>query len=299
VRRQAALGVAAIAACWGCIGLFVRWVDLPPVAIVASRCTLAAGSLALYFIVRRLRHGPSKRRWLTRTPWWGVALLGAGLAVHWLLLVAAQQRAPIGTVLLITYIAPVLVTLFAPWVLGELVPARTYVAAGLGLLGVAVLVRPGSGFGAGELLALAAGVTYAGITLFSKLMVGDIGGQRLAFLQLSVAALVLAPFAATASWGPPTASWWWLVLVGVLFTAVLGSAYLVFLDRLPASTVGVLTYMEPLTAVLVGWLFLGEEPSITMVGGGAMVVLAGIMVLPSAAGRRAAPDQTVTSGSPR
>jgi DME family drug/metabolite transporter len=314
VQRRAAVGVAGIAAAWGWIGLFVRWVDLPSAAIVVSRCALAALTLGAFLLVRRtvVRRrtkppfsgavrtrpaatttplGADRRRWPLRL---GAAIaLGAALGLHWLVLVAAQQRAPLGTVLLVTYLWPVLVTLLAPRLLGEHVARRTYLAAAIGFIGVAVLVRPGAGFGAGEALALLAAVSYAGITMGNKAVVGHLGATNLAFVQLSAAALVLVPFAALVDWGPPRVDWWWLVFVGVVLTALLGTIYLWLLDRLPASTVGVLAYLEPVAAVLVGWAFLDEVPSVTMVVGGALVVLAGIMVLPRAAPAPAAPAQTV------
>ena len=48
-----------------------------------------------------------------------------------------------------------------------------------------------------------------------------------------------------------------------------------------------------------GWVFLGEVPTVTTVVGGAMVVLAGIMVVPRATVPVVAPDGTVPSGTPR
>jgi drug/metabolite transporter (DMT)-like permease len=321
VQRRAALGVAGITAAWGWIGLFVRWVDLPSAAIVVSRCALAALALGGFLLGRRavLRRrsraagagaepdagsgsppaagavaSATGRRPRRRPPRFGAAVaLGAALGLHWLVLVAAQQRAPLGTVLLITYLWPVLVTLLAPHLLGEHVARRTYVAAAVGLVGVAVLVRPGAGFGAGEALALLAAVSYAGITMGNKAVVGQVGATHLAFLQLSAAALVLVPFAAVVDWGSPRADWAWLLVVGVVLTAMLGPAYLWLLGRLPASTVGVLAYLEPVSAVFLGWAFLDEVPSVTMVVGGALVVLAGIMVVPRAASAPAAPAPTV------
>ena len=89
------------------------------------------------------------------------------------------------------------------------------------------------------------------------------------------------------------------MFLGVFFTAILGSLYFVLLDQLPAATFSVLTYIEPVSAVLCGWVFLGEVPTATTLVGGAMVVLAGIMVVPRATVRMVAPDGTVPSGTPR
>ena len=52
------------------------------------------------------------------------------------------------------------------------------------------------------MLALLAALTYAGITLGAKDVVADVGGVRLAFIEFLVAAVVLAPFALAADWGP-------------------------------------------------------------------------------------------------
>lgn len=272
--RRAALGIAAIAATWGAIGIIVRQLPLPAVAIVFARCVLATATITATGLLAGRRLG--WRRLPQRTT---VVLLGVLLAFHWVCLFGAQQRAPVGTVLLITYLAPVVVAALAPKVLGEQVPARTFAALGVALVGTLLLVRPAPGQGTGIALALVAALTYAAITLVSKRVVGTVGGVRLALVQLASAAVALAPFAATASWGAPQASWLWLLVLGVVMTGLLGPAYLVLLDKLPASTVGVLMYLEPVSAVLLAWLVLDESPGPVTLVGGTLIVAAGIMVV--------------------
>ncbi len=268
--------VAAIAAAWGFIGVIVRWVELPAVAIVVSRCWIAVLVLGARWLVLRHR---GDRRSLVPTHRRIVLLLGVLLAVHWCALVAAQQRAPIGTVLLITYLAPVVVTVLAPRVLGEVVPRTTVAALVVALAGTVLLARPTVDGWSGIGLALVAAATWGAITLLSKKVVGDLGGANLALAQLGVAALVLTPVATTVHWGSPQMSWWWLAVLGGLFTGVLVGVYLTMLDRLPAATVGVITYVEPVSAVLCGWVFLAEVPDAVTVVGGAMVLVAGIAVV--------------------
>lgn len=269
--------MAAIAAAWGAIGIFVRWAALPAVAIVAVRCWFAMLTIGTAGLVRL---GPAKARQVLHVPRPLAAIaLGLGLAFHWLCLVGAQQRAPLGTVLLLVYLSPVLVAVLAPRVLGEHVPPRTYVALAVGLGGTLLLVRPEGGQGLGVALAVVAGVSYAALTLGSKWLVAEVGGVRLAFVQLGVAGIALLPLALIADWGEPSWSWAWLALLGIVFTGVLGPLYLVLLDRLPASTVGVLGYLEPASALVLAWLVLDEQPSAATVAGGIMIVAAGIMVV--------------------
>lgn len=276
-QREAALGVLAIAAAWGMIGVLVRWVALPAVVVVCVRTLLAAATIGAAGLVHL---GPRRARAALRLPR-PLAVVGLGLllAVHWTCLFAAQQRVPVGTVLLITYLAPVLVAVLAPRLLHEHVPATTVAALVVALVGIALLVRPAPGQGAGIVLAVAAAVTYAGITLASKYLVADVGGVRLAFAHLGVAGLAMLPFALAADWGEPSWSWAWLLVVGVVLTGILGPVYLVLLGHLPAATVGVLGYVEPVSAVLLAWVLLGERPSPATVAGGTLVVAAGIMVV--------------------
>jgi drug/metabolite transporter (DMT)-like permease len=273
---MAALALAAIASTWGFIGLIVRQVDLPAVAIVAARCWLGALGIGVGLLIYTRRTGarvPRPARPIL------TVLTGVVLAVHWLLLVEAQQRAPLGTVMLVMYLSPVIVAVLAPRVLGETVPPTTKLALGVAVAGLALLARPEPGALDGFALAVGAGVAFAAWTLMCKAVVADLGGFWLGFSNLSVAGLVLAPWALLVDWGPPQASWSWLLVLGLGMTALLGPLYLVVLDRLPASTASVLLYFEPVSALLLAWAFLDEEPTPLTLIGGALIVCGGIVVL--------------------
>ena len=277
--------VAAVAVGWGSIGVIVRQVDLPAVAIVAARVWLAAGVLGAWLWRRGaagaadppdppvpglLRHRPGR-----------VVAAGALLALHWVLFFEALQRAPIGTVLLITYLSPVGVAALAPRLLGEHVGPRTVAALGVALVGVALLSAPAidaAGW-TGVVLAGSAAALYVVLVLVAKPLAEAYGGARFAFLELAVAGVVLVPFAATAGWGRPEASWTWLLVLGVVHTGVGVAVYLSALARLPATQVAVLGYLEPASAVVFGWALLSEDPAAGTIAGGLLVVVAGILVV--------------------
>ena len=273
--------MAMIAVVWGFIGVLVRWVGLPAVVIVAARTSL--GSLTLLAPREPRRIVVAARS--SRASLMGFVVLGVLLAVHWLTLVAAQQRAPIGTVLLIVYLAPVLVTALAPAVLDERVDRTTILALVVAVAGLAILVRPRSTDRTGVILAMCSAVAYATMTLCTKRLVSTVAPEALALGQLIVASIVLAPFAASASWGPAHLRWLWLVALGVGFTGLLLPRYFAVLEALPASVVGVLGELEPVAAVLFAWLFLHDRPTVRTVLGGVLVVVAGIMVLRAAGAR--------------
>ena len=285
MTSRPAVAVALVAVGWGTIGAVVREVDLPAVAIVAGRVWVAVLALGLLLWWRRdrLPGAPLGSVGPKRTLAQGVLL-----AAHWVALVAALQRAPVGTVLLVTYLAPIGVAALAPATLGERVPRRTVAALGLGLAGVALVASPsiGSPDAAGVGLAALAGVLMVFLILIAKSLSADYGGVRLAFSQLAVAGVVLVPVAATAEWGPPQAAWLWLGVLGLVHTALALLIYLGAMALLPASEVAVLMELEPASGVLVGWLLLSEPPTAATLTGGALILAAGALV---ASARRAVP----------
>lgn len=278
--------MVALAVGWGTIGIVVRWSTLPAAATAFARSAIAAATLGGYLAWRdrrppwRLGFAPGQLRW--------VVVAGAALGVHWLFLLGAYQRAPIGVVLLITYLYPALATAVAPRLLGEVVTARHVVALVVSIAGVAVLARPGRGGGVGIAYALAACVLWAAIAVIIKRSLVGVEPIRLTAVQLSVAAGVLAPFAAFARWGAPRAEWLWLLVLGVVLTAGALSAFVTLLHRLPVSVAGVIGCVEPVAAVGFAWWALGERPGWPTVAGGTAVLAAAIMVAtaPAPAARR-------------
>ena len=273
-ERRSALVVAGIATMWGSVGVVVRQVDLPAVALVSARIWIAAPALALF--LRRTRsatgwHWPPGRRLLAN---------GIILAAHWVCFIAALQRAPIGTVLLITYLAPVGIAALAPAVLGEEVPTRTKAALAVavgGIVCIAVPAMDGSSTD-GIVLALLTGVLYVPLALLNKSLSDEMGGVELSLYQLLIAGAVMLPLALLADWGSPTVDWLWLPVLALVYTAFGFAGYLHALERIPATRAAVLLYLEPASAVLFGWLLLSQEPTGWTVLGGALVVGAGVLV---------------------
>jgi drug/metabolite transporter (DMT)-like permease len=283
VRPAAALAAAAVL--WGTIGVVVREVELPAVAIVAGRVWVGAAALGAWLALRGQAGPPLLGHRPART-----LLSGAVLALHWVLLFAALRRAPIGTVLLITYLAPVAIAALAPRTLGERAGRRTVVALASAVIGMALLAGPTVEAAGAAGLALAGGsaALYVVLVLVGKPLAEAYGGPRLAFLQLAAAGVVLVPAAAAVSWGPPRGAWAWVVVLGLFHTALATGVFFTALARLPATQVGVLTYLEPASAVVFGWLLLSEAPGPATLVGGALIVAAGVAVVTAPRGRTAA-----------
>lgn len=272
------LSVAAVAAFWGSIGLVVREIDLPAVEIVAFRVAIASVALGAWLLAR-----PDDRGWrvVDQRPVRTV-VQGVMLAAHWGLFFAALQRAPLGTVVLIVYLAPVLVAVVAPFVLGERLTGRVGVALVLAAAGSVLLLGPGaSGVEPlGLAFACAAAVLMAALILNAKILAPLYGGLRLALAQVSVATVVLIPFAVAGAGGWPTrAECGWLLVLGLAHTAFALVVYLGALGHIPALHASVLAYLEPASAAALGWLVLDERLGLGTVVGGLLVVIGGLLVL--------------------
>lgn len=282
--RRSYLVLCGVTAGWGTIPVLAGLVDLPSALIVAFRLWTAAIALGAVLWVghrRDLSRGrPVGPRLLSIQP---VRCLAAAavLAVHWLALFAAYLRAPAGTVILIVYLAPIGVAALAPRLLGERLGWRTGLAlagasAGFALIAVPTVeaARP-----AGLVLSLVAAVLLVALILLSKPLATAYGGVRLAFLEMTGAGLVLVPVALSASWRPPTLAWLWLLVLGVVHTALGIALYLRVLAELPATHVGILSYLEPVGVIISAWLWLGQRPSPTTVVGGLLVISAGVAIV--------------------
>ena len=193
---------------------------------------------------------------------------------------AAIDRGPVAVAVLSHYLAPLLVTLAAPLVLGEHRSRRALPAALLSLLGIGLLVwRPGE-----QVSLVTAGLGAASAAFYALFVFASHRAGR-SFPALAVVALhalvsagiLLLIFGADAipAAGPGTLR----VALGSLVCGVLATALFFRGVRLiPATVTGALSYLEPLTAALVGWLAFGEALNLAGLAGVVLVLASGVAV---------------------
>ena len=272
--RRHSLTLVAVCTFWGTIPLVARTLDLPATAIVFARVWIAAAGLGVLVAAGR---SPGPRLFSYRPR---LALLaGALLAIHWTAMFAAYRRAPADTVVFLVFLAPVGVAALAPRLLGERTDGRTIAALALAVAGLALIAGPTDAGGVGIAYALVSAATFVALVLTSKPLAQVYGGLRLTLMEMTVAGVCLLPAALTTSWGRPHAAWGWLVVLGLVHTAVGISLYLRALADVPATHVGILGYLEPAAVVVFAWIVLGDVPRPATVAGGLLIVAAGTLLL--------------------
>ena len=276
---------------WGSTYLAIRvGVETMPPLLMAAARSLVAGLIMFPLGLRRRRSAPLDSRWPSRSQWRWCATAGVLLLVGQGVVGVAERTIPSGLAALLVATVPL-------WLLGldaGLNRARLGVAplAGLllGLVGVALLSSLGGGSGhvavAGVLTVIGAAGLWALGTMtarrgaFPSSMVLATGMELLAG---GVALLVLS--AVTGEFGSlhlshvSARSWIALGYLIVIGSIVAFSAYGIAIRTLPTATVATYAYVNPVIAVLLGALILGEQLTPAMIGGGVLVVGAVVLVV--------------------
>jgi probable blue pigment (indigoidine) exporter len=232
---------------------------------------LPAG-LVLLLAVRRLPSGI----------WWArVAVLGAlNFTIFWGALFVAAYRLPGGVAATVGAIQPLIVIGFAAIWLGVPVTLRAVMAAVAGIGGVALLLLGPEaaldpvGVGAG----LIGAVSMASGMVLTRRWQPPVDLLTLTAWQLTAGGLLLVPLALWLEPGVPVFTaqnwmgWLWLSGVGAALTYVIWFRGVM---RLPPAAVSSLGFLSPLSAVLLGWVVLGEGLTWVQLTG-ALVVLAAV-----------------------
>lgn len=191
---------------------------------------------------------------------------------------------PLGQATSINFLAPLIVLTIAPWALKEPPFLSRWVAAGVGLLGVLVVVRPGSGLDpTGTLFGLMSACALSSQYIASRRVAVDDPYTTLIWSGAvgSVVMLLALPFywqdllALAGRLTPPQ----WLVLLGTGFWGCLGhflqiQAY----RRAPASLLAPFVYFQIVSAAALGWLIWGQFPDLVSWLGIAIVCASGITI---------------------
>jgi drug/metabolite transporter (DMT)-like permease len=256
--------------------------EIPPGQVVFARSFFAIPVIVVWLVLRReLRTG-----WRTANPlghfWRGlVGTTAMGLGFAGLGLLPLPEATAIG------YAAPLLTVIFAAMFLGEEVRVFRMACVALGMAGVLIVVSPrlslapeaiGQAETLGAVLVLASAVFAALAQVFIRKLVATEGTAAIV-LWFSVSASVLA--LVTLPWG-----WVWpsprmgLLLVSAGLLGGVGQILLTAAYRqADASLVAPFDYASMLFALLIGYAVFDEVPTATMLGGAALVILAGILII--------------------
>lgn len=298
-RTAGFLIVALSGACFGALGLFGRLAyaagaDAP--SLLFLRFSIAGAVLAGVMVARR-QPLPGRRVVLS------LMLLGAvGYVSEAGAYFIALQHAPAGLVALLLYSFPALVALLQRVVFGERLGRVKWLAVALALGGTALTadLEAGGAKPLGVMLGLLSALLYAGYVVISARVAGQAGPLVSSTVILGSAGVTLGLVVLARGPAFPTTPTGWAAVVALALVSTVAAVLLFFVGmaRIGPVNTSLVSTMEPLTAVVLGALFLDERLSARQVVGGLLILTAAVMLARSDAPdpSKAAPGGTPPPG---
>lgn len=279
--RSSKLSLIAAMCIFSTIGLLRKYIDLPSGTVALARAVFGTLFLAALMLLRRQKLDTAAIRKN------GLLLLlsGVALGINWMLLFEAYNHTTVATATLCYYMAPILLILASPVLFRESMDLRKGLccaAAVVGIILVSGVTRSGfslSGDLKGILLGLGAAIFYACVVALNKKIQGIAPLSR-TILQLAISSLVLLPYTLLAEdLMSVTINSTTLILLAVAGIVHTGIAYALYFDSvsaLSAQTSALLSYIDPILAIILSAIFLREAM-------GAEVIIGAVLILGAAA----------------
>ena len=247
-----------------------------PVAVNLGRY-IAVGGLALAWLL----HSGERRPW--RAPHQRLLLLRAlMLAITATCFMTALVSMPLAEATAIYFTAPLVMVALSPWLLGEHVAARQWLAVAAGFAGMLLIVRPGGALPlAGSLLMAVAALCYALFQLLTRKLSGRVPAATqyayMAVVCLVVTQMVIhVPALAGPAGAWPSALQMAMLVAGGLVSGLAQWLLLAAFRRVPLATLAPMNYLQLLLAVLISSFWFQRPPDAWALAGMGLIAAAGV-----------------------
>ena len=275
--RRSVLMLVSSMLIFGTIGVFRRYIPVSS-AFLAFFRGMIGGLCILLFI--RLK-GRKAKKPLPRRALPGLVVSGALIGINWILLFESYNHTTVAVATLCYYMQPTVVMLLSPLIFREKLTARKSVCAAVAIAGMVLVsgVIGDSGSGAGDprgiLYGLGAALFYSAVVIMNNKIRG-IGAYRKTTVQLLSAGTVMIPYLlltngfSTEGFTPAVIAL--LLVVGIVHTGIAYVLYFGSMDGLRVQTVAILSYIDPVAALLFSAFLLREPLGLLNVIGAVMII---------------------------
>lgn len=253
--------MAAAMLVFGTIGLFVKNIGFPSSFISFARALTGSIFIALFMLVSG--HSLDKKSVLKN-----LKLLipsGIAMAFNWICLFEAYRFTGVAVGTLCYYMAPVIVVILSPVFLKEKLTAinvTSVLAAVVGAVLISGVVSGSAKSAKGILFGLAAAALYSTVVMINK-FVKNLSPIETTFVQLSTAAVTMIPYILlteeVTAFVFDRRSVIFTLIVGVFHTGIVYMIYFSSVQKIPAQTTAVFSYIDPVTAIILSAVVLGER----------------------------------------
>lgn len=274
--KQARLMLIASMTIFGTIGVFVRNIPVTSGELALYRAILAALLIGVYLFItkQKIPFGEIKKELPL------LLISGIAMGFNWILLFQAYKYTTISVATLSYYFAPVIVTVACPFLFREKLTLKQILCFVMSTVGIILItgigdLSAGSAHLIGILFGLGAAVLYATVILINK-FIQNVDGIHRTFLQFLAAILVLIPYVLATSGitlsGMSVNGWMNLLIVGLFHTGITYCMYFTALKDIPGQKAAILSYIDPLVAVLISVTLLSEPLTLWQAIGGLLIL---------------------------
>ena len=281
--KKSLLMMTASMLIFGTIGIFRKYVPLSSALLACCRGILGALFLLLLAALRKkhgLFSGIGRKHLLL------LLLSGGMIGLNWILLFEAYRYTTVSTTTLCYYMQPTIVALLSPLVFRERLTVKKVICILAALVGMALISGipesglPGPQEAKGILLGLGAAVLYAGVVMLNKKLPG-MDAYAKTILQLGAAAVALLPYVlATEDLSAlqlTQVMLFMLLIMGILHTGIAYALYFASMDGLKAQTIALVSYLDPISALVLAALILHEPMTQAGVLGAVLILGAALI----------------------
>jgi RarD protein len=265
---------------FGTIAVFVKAINVSSGEIALYRAILAALIIGLYLLItkQRIQIKEVKKDLAL------IAISGMLMGFNWIFLFEAYKYTTVSVSTLAYYFAPIIVMIVCPLLLKEKLTKKQIICFILSTIGLVLIIgisdlSLNSRHTIGVLLGLSAAVFYAAVIIINK-YIKSISGIHRTLIQFLAAIIVLFPYVLITSGitinNLETKGWICLLIVGIVHTGITYCAYFSSLKNLKGQTVALLSYIDPLVAVLISFL-MNEKMTFLQIIGGILIILGTIL----------------------
>ena len=261
---------------FGTIGTLSRYINMPSSIICLGRAFF--GVITILILLSARKEKPDTEAIRRNFRW--LLLSSTLMCCNWICQFEAYKYTTIATGTLCYYMQPVFYILAGAVVLKEKLTVKKICCVAVafgGMVLVSGVLQTGLHLSElkGVIFGVSGGFFYAMVVLINKYM-KDISPVNTTIMQLALVSVIMLPYsAATGAFGEvsiTTVGIICLLILGVLHT---GIGYIIYFDavnKLPTQTVGILSYIDPVEAVMLSAFFLKEPISIFTVIGAVMIL---------------------------
>ncbi len=266
LKLRAYFLISFLAISWGTIPLIIRTSNISPLSLVGIRTFLGSFFLLLFVL---------KRRGITKKLFNSGFILGPLLAIHWSTMFKSIELNSVAVGIGLVFSYPIFV-IFIEIFRGQKVSRYQILIILSGFLGLFFLLDISTiASPIGVVYGIISAITLALLIIYGSDKSKEYGGLNVAFIQVIFAAVCLSPFTVS--------GFDWMLdnlvvslFLGFFLTGVGLATYWYVVKIITPLSIGTITYLEPVTGVVIGALILDETLKIFQYFGFGLVIIAGV-----------------------